>query len=118
MYVSCLNVPQDLLQGTDSWSMAELVHAIVIMAFFHALAGFSLGCGLNPEIDTALGHVTGDSLVTPTSSNPALGCIGVSPTSDSELTTDSDLNSPAAISPPSRSVMLQRFQPYIESESF
>ena len=95
--------------------MAELVHAIVIMAFFHALAGFTLGCGLNPEIDTALGHLTGDSLVTPTSSNPALGYIGVSPScSDSELT-DSDLNSPA-ISPPSRAVTDTILQHYIESE--
>lgn len=36
--------------------MSELVHAIVILAHFHALSGFALGCGLNPEVDTPNGH--------------------------------------------------------------
>ena len=36
--------------------MSELVHAIVILAHFHALSGFALGCGLNPEVDTSMGH--------------------------------------------------------------
>eukprot|EP00117_Sycon_ciliatum_P036456 scpid62709/ scgid1281/ Sestrin-1 len=55
---------EELLKpGKDSWSMSELVHAIVVMTHFHALAGFALGCGLNPEVDTNLGHTWEEPLV-------------------------------------------------------
>ena len=30
---------------------------MVILAHYHSLAGFALGCGLTPEIDTPCGHV-------------------------------------------------------------
>lgn len=98
--------------------MAELVHAIVIMAFYHSLAGFALGCGLNPEIDTQLGHTTKSEsdAATPVSSNPALGYIGMSPSSDSELT-DSDVNSPT-MSPPSKAVSDSIMQHFFESKGW
>ena len=37
--------------GTDSWSVAELVHAVVILTTFHALCGFVAGMGIRKEID-------------------------------------------------------------------
>jgi sestrin len=48
---------KELLVGQDSWSIAELTQAVVILAHYHSLAGFALGCGLTPEIDTPCGHV-------------------------------------------------------------
>lgn len=33
------------------WSIAELVHAVVIMCHFHAYSGFVFGCGLLPDDD-------------------------------------------------------------------
>ncbi|KAJ8276716.1 hypothetical protein COCON_G00084680 [Conger conger] len=35
--------------GESSWSLTELVHAVVLLAHFHALASFVLGSGINPE---------------------------------------------------------------------
>lgn len=37
--------------GENSWSLAELVHAVVLLAHFHALASFVFGSGINPEPD-------------------------------------------------------------------
>ncbi|KAG9337537.1 hypothetical protein JZ751_028554 [Albula glossodonta] len=37
--------------GEHSWSLAELVHAVVLLAHFHALASFVFGSGINPEPD-------------------------------------------------------------------
>uniref|UniRef100_A0A8D2KUP4 Uncharacterized protein n=1 Tax=Varanus komodoensis TaxID=61221 RepID=A0A8D2KUP4_VARKO len=33
----------------QSWSLAELVHAVVLLAHYHALASFAFGCGCEPE---------------------------------------------------------------------
>ncbi|KPP64344.1 hypothetical protein Z043_117323 [Scleropages formosus] len=33
--------------GENSWSLAELVHAVVLLAHFHALASFVFGSGIN-----------------------------------------------------------------------
>ncbi|XP_015197025.1 sestrin-3 isoform X2 [Lepisosteus oculatus] len=38
--------------GENSWSLAELVHAVVLLAHFHALASFVFGSGINPEVDS------------------------------------------------------------------
>ena len=117
--------------GTDSWSVAELVHALVIMAFFHALAGFCLGCGVNPEIDAELGtyniislfnllhtsiligHVTSDqsNFSVGHNTNPALG-LGGTPGSDS----DSENLSPIC-SPHSTDVSSCIIEHYMESMS-
>lgn len=48
---------QPLSKGSESWSMSELVQAIVILATFHSLSSFVLGCGIAPEIDMAGGTV-------------------------------------------------------------
>uniref|UniRef100_A0A6Q2Z2I0 Sestrin 3 n=1 Tax=Esox lucius TaxID=8010 RepID=A0A6Q2Z2I0_ESOLU len=37
--------------GEHSWSLAELVHAVVLLAHFHALASFVFGSGINPQVD-------------------------------------------------------------------
>jgi len=37
--------------GESSWSLAELVHAVVLLAHFHALASFVFGSGINPEVE-------------------------------------------------------------------
>jgi hypothetical protein len=40
-----------LLRGEDAWTASELVHALVILATVHALAGLVFGLGLNLELD-------------------------------------------------------------------
>lgn len=49
--------------GSDSWSLAEVVHAIVILTHFHSLSSFVFGCGVNEELDqrTEGSHSKGDS---------------------------------------------------------
>ncbi|GAB5587688.1 hypothetical protein Unana1_02588 [Umbelopsis nana] len=41
---------------TDSWTKSELIQAIVVIATFHSLSSFILGCGVVPEIDTRGGY--------------------------------------------------------------
>ena len=130
-FINSDNNHQELLVGTDSWSVAELVHALVILAFFHALAGFCLGCGVNPEIDAELGtyniislfnllhtsiligHVTSDqsNFTVGHNTNPALG-LGGTPGSD----TDSENLSPIC-SPRSTDVSSCIIEHYMESTS-
>ena len=43
-----------LTKGTNSWSLAEVVHAIVILSHFHSLSSFVFSCGLNQELDASL----------------------------------------------------------------
>ncbi|BES88051.1 PA26 p53-induced protein (sestrin) [Nesidiocoris tenuis] len=46
---------QKLTKGSDSWSLAEVVHAIVLLAHFHSLSSFVFGCGVledDDEIDS------------------------------------------------------------------
>lgn len=38
-------------KGPDSWSISELVHALVIMTTYHSLCGFVGGMGINHEVD-------------------------------------------------------------------
>lgn len=47
---------EKLTKGKDNWSLSEVVHAIVLLAHFHALASFVFGCGINTEIDQPNGH--------------------------------------------------------------
>lgn len=49
------------------------MHAIVILAHFHALASFTYGCGINAEVDSDEGHTTlqhPSPVVTSPSSSP------------------------------------------------
>ncbi|XP_074469385.1 sestrin-2 isoform X1 [Sebastes fasciatus] len=38
------------------WSLAELIHAVILMAHAHSLCSFVWGCGLNPEPDHIGGY--------------------------------------------------------------
>lgn len=42
---------ETLVKGTDSWSIGELVHAMIIIVTAKALASIALGCGVTPEVD-------------------------------------------------------------------
>jgi sestrin len=42
---------ENLVEGSDSWSLSELVHAILILTTFHAFCGFVFGLGITPEVD-------------------------------------------------------------------
>ncbi|KAL1517737.1 hypothetical protein ABEB36_001468 [Hypothenemus hampei] len=42
--------------GKDSWSLAEVVHAIVILTHFHSLCSFVFSCGVNQELDQMGGY--------------------------------------------------------------
>jgi sestrin len=52
---------EKLTKGKDSWSLAEVVHAIVLLAHFHCLSSFVFGCGVNEELDQDGGHHNGSS---------------------------------------------------------
>ncbi|KAM9838894.1 sestrin-2 isoform 2-T2 [Aulostomus maculatus] len=47
------------------WSLAELIHAVVLMAHAHSLSSFVWGCGLNPEPD----HIGGYTFQPPSPSH-------------------------------------------------
>lgn len=47
----CLFLLQKLTKGSDSWSLAEVVHAIVLLTHFHSLSSFVFGCGVNEELE-------------------------------------------------------------------
>ncbi|XP_008288703.1 sestrin-2 isoform X2 [Stegastes partitus] len=52
--------------GADPpWSLAELIHAVVLMAHAHSLSSFVWGCGLNPEPD----HIGGYTFEPPSPSH-------------------------------------------------
>lgn len=40
----------------QSWSLAELIHAVVLLTHYHSLASFTFGCGIMPEINCDGGH--------------------------------------------------------------
>ena len=42
---------QKLTRGQDNWSLSEVMHAVTLLAHFHALASFVYGCGINTEIN-------------------------------------------------------------------
>ncbi|XP_064629105.1 sestrin-1-like isoform X2 [Lineus longissimus] len=47
---------EKLTRGSDNWSMSEVMHALVLLAHFHALSSFIYGSGINAEIDHENGH--------------------------------------------------------------
>lgn len=61
-YVNHLALSHYFLQelvfpGADPrWSLAELIHAVILMAHAHSLCSFVWGCGLNPEPDHTGGY--------------------------------------------------------------
>ncbi|CAJ0938728.1 unnamed protein product, partial [Ranitomeya imitator] len=50
-----------VITGENNWSLAELVHAVVLLAHYHALASFVFGSGINPDRDPE--HSNGHHLV-------------------------------------------------------
>lgn len=52
------SAPQELVcPGAEPrWSLAELIHAVILMAQAHSLCSFVWGCGLNPEPDHSGGY--------------------------------------------------------------
>lgn len=42
-----------LTKGQNSWSLSEVVHAIVLLAHYHSLSSFVFSCGLTQELDGA-----------------------------------------------------------------
>uniref|UniRef100_A0A8C6V6Y1 Sestrin 1 n=1 Tax=Naja naja TaxID=35670 RepID=A0A8C6V6Y1_NAJNA len=50
------HIEQLLKTEEHSWSLAELVHAVVLLTHYHSLASFTFGCGINPEIHCDGGH--------------------------------------------------------------
>ncbi|XP_041831141.1 sestrin-1 isoform X1 [Melanotaenia boesemani] len=48
---------EGLLKAEEhSWSLAELIHAVVLLTHYHSLASFTFGCGITPEIHCEGGH--------------------------------------------------------------
>jgi len=45
-----------LVKADDSWSIGELVHAMIIICTFKALSGIVYGCGVTPEVDLDFRH--------------------------------------------------------------
>ncbi|XP_050787961.1 sestrin-2 isoform X2 [Gopherus flavomarginatus] len=45
-----------LKTGENSWSLAELIQALVLLTHYHSLASFVFGCGINLETDQDGGH--------------------------------------------------------------
>ncbi|NXT40525.1 SESN2 protein, partial [Pelecanoides urinatrix] len=64
-----------LKTGENSWSLAELVQALVLLTHYHSLASFVFGCGINPEEDQDGGQ----------------GCRPPSPHSDSSPASDDSM---------------------------
>ncbi|XP_050018149.1 sestrin-3 isoform X2 [Alexandromys fortis] len=42
--------------GENNWSLPELVHAVVLLAHYHALASFVFGSGINPEREPGISN--------------------------------------------------------------
>ncbi|KAK0147643.1 Sestrin-1 [Merluccius polli] len=48
---------ENLLKAEEhSWSLAELIHAVVLLTHYHSLASFTFGCGITPDIHCEGGH--------------------------------------------------------------
>ncbi|KAK1889370.1 Sestrin-1 [Dissostichus eleginoides] len=50
-HIECL-----LKAEEHSWSLAELIHAVVLLTHYHSLASFTFGCGITTEIHCDGGH--------------------------------------------------------------
>jgi sestrin len=68
---SRINIGELVQSGAENWSMNELVHVILIMAHFHALAAFCFGTGLSPELDFLQEHAPTTDASGAASSAPA-----------------------------------------------
>jgi sestrin len=71
---------EKLTRGNDNWSLSEVMHAIVLLAHFHALSSFVYGCGISVEIDQDGGHTFRPPSLS-TSEHNSLDSTGHSPNS-------------------------------------
>lgn len=58
------------IERLTSWSLGEIVHAIVILTHFHSLSSFVFSCGLTQELDKTSSHKS--SLHSPKIATPLL----------------------------------------------
>ena len=59
----CFFLVQKLTKGADTWSLSEVMQALIIITHFNSLCSFIFGCGIAPEVDQ------GGSTLRPTSSS-------------------------------------------------
>ncbi|XP_029725729.1 sestrin homolog isoform X1 [Aedes albopictus] len=52
-----------LTKGQNSWSLSEVVHAIVLLAHFHSLSSFVFSCGLTQELDVSSQRIENNNAV-------------------------------------------------------
>lgn len=50
------HIEQLLKAEAHSWSLAELIHVVVLLTHYHSLASFTFGCGITPELQCDGGH--------------------------------------------------------------
>ncbi|GES88938.1 sestrin-1 isoform X2 [Rhizophagus clarus] len=48
--------PQNSQNPQEHWTIAEIVHVILILSTFHSLSSYALGCGIVPEYDSVGGN--------------------------------------------------------------
>uniref|UniRef100_A0A182WX33 eIF-4F 25 kDa subunit n=1 Tax=Anopheles quadriannulatus TaxID=34691 RepID=A0A182WX33_ANOQN len=53
-----------LTKGQNSWSLSEVVHAIVLLAHYHSLSSFVFSCGLTQELDGASHKIENNNVLT------------------------------------------------------
>lgn len=71
-------VSQALLKpGEDSWSLAELVQALVLLTHYHSLASFVFGCGIKPEEEQDVGNSCSPHSDSSPASDDSMGGSGV-----------------------------------------
>lgn len=83
--------------GADSWSLAEVVHAIVILTHFHSLCSFVFSCGVNEEIDQGTATDTKNQSDDPSSAIVPISHHSHSSSSNSATTTNSNHSEPKQI---------------------
>lgn len=100
------DIAELLKSGEDSWSMNELIQAIVILIHIHALQGFVHGCGVNDEVDlvVSVSNDTSGAATTPLASDGG-GSGSTENTSGSGAASD-DMSSSA----PERTSVLSRIK--------
>eukprot|EP00301_Raphidiophrys_heterophryoidea_P019279 c4240_g1_i1.p1 GENE.c4240_g1_i1~~c4240_g1_i1.p1 ORF type:complete len:591 (-),score=126.87 c4240_g1_i1:151-1923(-) len=54
-----------LMKGAASWSIAELVHALMLLATFHSLCGFAFGLAVFPDMDSVSSVIKSHTKVAP-----------------------------------------------------
>ncbi|XP_055619869.1 sestrin homolog isoform X2 [Toxorhynchites rutilus septentrionalis] len=75
-----------LTKSQSSWSLAEVVHAIVLLAHFHSLSSFVFSCGLTQELEASSQKIE-NNVVVPQKTEPEHPC-NVQDGKQTEVTVD------------------------------